>query len=619
MKRVFKYIIRTVGVLLIVFLLFVGSLFFREQRLPRFLVDRIERRLSTDTLRVRTDLVSFGFRHGLRLQGVRVYDLDRPDSLGHPMLSARIVTYDHFRRALTVTGAQYTRLPESYYAPSDGQPMQRVEVDLPVWPALDVTLEHPVILGASPDRVTCQLRMDRQRIDLADLTVKLPDRDGRLELKGGVTVDFAKQEVSGGLEGAVAHAQIAPVIEALDVPVALPYVAAFTEVNQPVPVRFTFSGNFLAGDLHLSFADMVVSGCRYQGVLLKRGRGSVIVDRRVAQPEAKYQVTILVDPQETETREGRHFGGRLQIDNAAGPVRLSYDAQSDLKLADLLAVAEVDGDVVADQLTFDAPPSLVIVGTNGVTTADLAGNDLTGTLKLRHGAVIGLRVDDLSLDFALKRDVFSSQARATGKTGGQIKWSDRFYLHGFDPAQTHFTLEASYRNGSLEEVADLLPIDLGERRGTVSADLELSGMVDTNLLATLNGKGSVLVTDGHLAQMKLFGGLTEILAESVPGVSYLVNQSQVTADFVIEDGLFKSENIYIEGGLISVKGNGTYDLAKDKLDFVVGVQLFKKDSLVGKVFHPLTAPLRWMFLEFRLTGSMNDPQWNRINLLDRLF
>ena len=64
--------------------------------------------------------------------------------------------------------------------------------------------------------------------------------------------------------------------------------------------------------------------------------------------------------------------------------------------------------------------------------------------------------------------------------------------------------------------------------------------------------GSLKVTDGMLAQMKLFAGLTKLVAEKVPGVAFLVNQSQASADFTIENGVFKSDNVRIEGGFISV-------------------------------------------------------------------
>ena len=193
------------------------------------------------------------------------------------------------------------------------------------------------------------------------------------------------------------------------------------------------------------------------------------------------------------------------------------------------------------------------------------------------------------------------------------------YMEGFDEEKSHFTAKCRYRGGSLAELADVLTFDLGERHGTVDADFELCGYSGTNMLATMSGKGKVDITNERLAQMKLFAGLTELLSERIPGVSFLVNQSQASTDFTIKDGVFKSDNVYIEGGLISIKGAGTYDMAKDNLDFIVRAQLFKKESIVGKVIHPITSPFTKMLLEFKLTGPIDSPTWSYRSISDRLF
>ena len=153
----------------------------------------------------------------------------------------------------------------------------------------------------------------------------------------------------------------------------------------------------------------------------------------------------------------------------------------------------------------------------------------------------------------------------------------------------------------------------------MDAEFEVSAFLSTNEVASMNGNGYVKVTDGYLAQMKLFAGLTKRLAERVPGVSFLVNQSQASATFTVTDGVFKSDNVFIEGGLVSIKGKGSYDIAADNLDFIVRVQLFKNESLMGKIIHPITAPFTKMLLEFRLTGPIDDPNWQYIPISNVFF
>ncbi len=616
-----KYIVRAVGLILIVFLFFLGSLFFREQRLPHYLVGCIERRLSTETIRTRIDFASFGFRHGLRVQGVRVYDLTRANSLEDPIIKAHVVSYDYWRDRVDIVDLVYPRLPDSYYQDTPTEPDKPGEdpfaIDLPDIPPLHVRLARPFILGVQADRVRLLLDVDRRRISLQNIHVRMADQDRRLQLDGDLAIDLDAKEITGGVKGFVGHSQIAPVIEVLDIDVALPYVAAFTELPEPIPATVTWKGGLADASLDLRFF-LDVPRCRYQGVPMAKAKGAILINSRYDEnDELKYSVTIRLE--DTIDRDGRPFSGRLTIDNEKGPVRLDYDAASGLKFADLMALIDVFDPKSFDCVAFDSPPEVTVKGTNGITEEDLDGNDLSGTLSLLHGSVIGLKMNEVKSTFSLKRDVLETQNTAKGKTGGLFSWKDKTSFNGFKDGQMQYELSADYKGGSLEELSDLFSFDLGERHGRVDANLELSGQSGTNTFASLNGKGTVRITDGRLAQMKLFAGLTEILADSVPGVSYLVNQSQASTRFVIEDGVFKSDSVTVEGGLISIDGRGRYDIVKDDLDFIVRMRLFKKDSLVGKVVHPLTAPLAWMLMELKLTGPLDNPTWRRITLTDRLF
>ena len=77
--------------------------------------------------------------------------------------------------------------------------------------------------------------------------------------------------------------------------------------------------------------------------------------------------------------------------------------------------------------------------------------------------------------------------------------------------------------------------------------------------------------------------LTDYLASNVPGVASLVNQSQASLDYTVTNGVFHSDNIFIEGDVFSIKATGSYDIPADKLDFTVRLQLLKNDSILGKL------------------------------------
>ena len=140
----------------------------------------------------------------------------------------------------------------------------------------------------------------------------------------------------------------------------------------------------------------------------------------------------------------------------------------------------------------------------------------------------------------------------------------------------------------------------------------------TNNYEVLNGSGHMEIRNGQIMRMKGFKGLLKLLAEKVPGISNFTDSTQASCDYVIENGVLKTDNIYIEGAVFSIKMYGKFDAPNDKLDFVVRVQFTKRDSFMGKILHPLAWPFTKLLLEFKLTGSPQDPQWHYISVIDRV-
>ena len=140
----------------------------------------------------------------------------------------------------------------------------------------------------------------------------------------------------------------------------------------------------------------------------------------------------------------------------------------------------------------------------------------------------------------------------------------------------------------------------------------------TNNYEVLNGEGHISVVDGQIMRMKGFRGLLALLAEKVPGVSWFTDSTSASCDYVMENGIVKSDNIYIEGSVFSIKMYGAFDAVNEKLDFTARVQFVRKDSFVGKILHPLTWPFTKLLLEFRLTGTPEEPKWEYLSVIDRV-
>ena len=140
----------------------------------------------------------------------------------------------------------------------------------------------------------------------------------------------------------------------------------------------------------------------------------------------------------------------------------------------------------------------------------------------------------------------------------------------------------------------------------------------TNNYEVLNGSGHVEIHNGQLMRMKGFRGLLKAMPSIAPAISWFTDSTQASSDYVIENGVVKTDNTYIEGSTFSIKMYGQMDTTTGQLDYTVRVQFTKKDSIAGMILHPLTWPFTKLLLEFKLAGTAEDPQWEYISVLDRV-
>ncbi|MBQ6137317.1 MAG: hypothetical protein IJI73_08105 [Kiritimatiellae bacterium] len=615
MKRFLRYAWKTVKWSFIVFLIFVASLYFREQRLPRALVGWIADRLSSESHVVRCDSATIGLRHGVTLSSVRVYDRRRQEM--EAMVSAKSVSANHVTRRVRVVGLRYPRLPESYYSGECRERNERVEMEFPGLPAFRLELEDAEVLGVAASRLTAEVAVSPGSLRVDDIHGELSGGDRRRPVEGSFELDIPSQRVRAEVGGQVAMNQVRPLLVALDIPSALRYFDAFTEMEAPVPATGAFVVNLANGDFGMKL-DLAPTLGKYNGVPLSKADGTL--DLYVYTRGTNCNARFSVDLRSAEDERGRRLSGGILVDYTNDVTRLVFtDVKCGLRLRDALEIADFIKPETLDVIECETPPEITVKGMCGTTAEDRGVNSMDFTAKVRHGSFLGLRLNDVLAEFSLRGDVLSFPVvSATGKTGGSFLASADVAIPEFDGDRAGFKLKVDYRRGSLEELADFFKFDLGERNGKVQGWCEFEGPVSSNLLSRLNGRGSVKVTDGHLAQMKLFAGLTAMLADKVPGVGFLVNQSQASADFTVTNGLFRSDNVFIEGGLISIKGWGSYDIPRDNLDYTVRVQFLKNDSLMGKIVHPITWPFTKLLLEFRATGPIDSPKWEYISLLDRI-
>ena len=606
-----------VRIVLAVVVLFAVSLVFREQELPKSWVEALAERLSGEAVFFRCDGASIGFRRGLSVNGIEAYE-QRGEGGIEKMASVRSLSLNPLKHELRVTGLRYRRLPESYYMPGFEERSAPLEANLPDLPEMRLVLDDVDVLGINAERVSAQLCVRRNLIALDEIHLEWPGGNRHMALDGFFRLDFAEQRAHGEVRGLATQPHIRPLLVALDVPSAFPYFDAFTEVPAPVTSYGEFDVNLINNDFHMRL-DLRPELGKYNAVPMSRAQGVLDLSTQIRDTNCFVRLKVEL-PMALDTK-GRQLYGSLGVNLTNEFVRVDFNAVSKLAFNDIMRIVDViEPETLALLVDCETAPEITAIGHIGTCAEDSGWNALAGSGRLWRGSIMDFKVRNLSFDYEFDRETLSFQnVRATGKCGGDVQGEAKIFMPGFDEDKMTFAIHFDHKGGMLNELADIFGVDLAGRDGKLDASVQLEGAIGTNVLSTLNGSGSINVRDGHLLQMKLFAGLTEQLADWVPGVGYIVNQSQASADFTVSNGVFRTENFFIEGGLVSIKGWGTYDAAGDELDMTVRVQFLRNESLLGTIVHPVTWPFTKLLLEFRATGSIDDPKWQYISVLDRIF
>ena len=635
MKRFWKFLKCFMLAVFAVVTALVVFLFCFEHRVPDSLLNSLCRRLSGTYAILRVDEARISLPKTLVLKRVRV--LDRTKAQVKPILSASKVEV-HFsfgrfpwsaRRILkkvVVHDLSYPRLPEGYYVPDSiefpGQPDfkekdEPLVMDFPELDPFDVVLLRPNILSCAASRVALLgVRSNRRKMSVPRIDLDWPDTDHTMSLKGELLVDLDEQKIRGGVQGQARQANIRPLLAALEVDKAYPYIDGWTGVTVPVDAGCRFDVNLRNNDLHI-YLDLHPTGGAYNNVAMKNAHG--VVDLLVYVRGICQNARIVVGPVAAAVGDGKDLKGTIVYENVDDKGYVNFDVASTTSLSNALAVADVMNDGTLDCIQCETPPRLSLRGVLAVDPANAATNNLVGSIAFDRGTLFSIPLVKASTVWYLKgTELTFTSARAAAKHGGILTGGGRISVPDFKQDQAMFEVAVDASDLSLEDLANVFSFDLGDRHGMVEGHVDLSGPLDSDLKERINGKGHISCKHGHLARLNLFAGLTDLMAKRVPGIDALVTQSQASLDFTITNGVFRTDNLLVEGSVFSIRGSGTYSIPADKLDFNVRVQLLRNDSMLGKLANPVMFPFSKLLMEFKLFGSLDKPEWRYVSIIDRL-
>lgn len=652
MKDFFRILLRVSAYFIVLFLsllaLVLCSLLFFEHSVPKCILARLTAYCSTPDLLVHADAATFCFSHGIRVQNVRVLDKGRRygektgpiatilaaseidlelDLRTIPWSSASIL------RAVTITDLRYPRLPRGYYVPDSiefpGQPdfkevNEPLNLLLPELRPFKVRLVRPEILGVVAPLVEVQaVESSARGLSARGIHLRWPDTDDVMHVDGWVVLDLTEQHLHGDVRGQARQHNILPMLEALEITNSYKFVNAFTKVEKPVDTTCSFDVDLRNNDLRLRL-DLHPRGGAYNGVPLRQVDGKL--DIRVFVRDTYQNARIVVGPLLGTLADGSKVEGTVVYENTNDVGFVNFDVGTHAPLKDVLAIADVWTDGTLDCLAVtNGVPTITLQGRLAVDDAYAATNDLRGTIAFAEGSLLEIPLRRVSTGFSVKGTTVNfADAMALGPQGGSIRGEGTIVVPESRRDLASFKVKLSGRSMTVGELAQVFNLDSGDKQGDLSVDLNLSGPLSdgTNVLINLAGEGHIECRNGRLARMKLFAGLTDYLARHVPGVSGIVDLSRSTQDFKLQNGVFSSSNIVIEGNILSVRAEGGYDIPNDNLDFRARVALTKNESFFAKLATPITWPfsnLARVLLDFGIHGSLDAPDWSyRRNPLDLL-
>jgi hypothetical protein len=381
--------------------------------------------------------------------------------------------------------------------------------------------------------------------------------------------------------------------------------------DTPPHVVASVTGDFVDPDAFAYDAQLSTERCRYRGVPLRRAsatlrlrqqqldaqnlilvrdegqlRGSLLAD--FDRHRVRFDVETTANPTEmaallgekaARTMESYRFGS-----NTVGQARglIDFDEPTNTTWSatvanDALTLWKFTMDRVRGQLDFTNNVLRIDGSSDGLTWWRLRADGAAATLIVREAAMQMERFDAA---------FYGGKLNGTGEVlfgNPDGEYDLRFDVRGADVR----TLSRAMRT---REGRDLT--------GTLDGKLELLGRGSD--LARLEGAGELIVRDGVLWELALYGPLTAILGKT--------KATDAKATFKIADEFIHTGDLEITTGAFVAKSRGKVGF-DGSLDFRVEAQFLRSWpglNLLGKLLGEI--------FEYKVYGTLDDPSYRAVNL-----
>ncbi len=261
-------------------------------------------------------------------------------------------------------------------------------------------------------------------------------------------------------------------------------------------------------------------------------------------------------------------------------------------------------------------PGVTRIVSEGVVDFDGADGDETRVLAEVESS--GMGIGRLVADTCRFNVTMNASTCRFTNIHGTI-WDGQFVARSdvvFSDKEDIVTFGCKLENCDFSKVLKAFTSEPNKMKGKFYVEMDGRFLMSTNALDTFKASGRMSVDDGKVFQLPIFGGLTKIMSKIIPGLDFVIAQSDVTAEFKVADGRVSSEKVSITGDVLSLQAKGFADF-DGGMDFAIQLKLLSEHSVVAKVLRAVTWPITKL-MEFRLKGTRKNPEWYPINFSSEL-
>lgn len=143
-----------------------------------------------------------------------------------------------------------------------------------------------------------------------------------------------------------------------------------------------------------------------------------------------------------------------------------------------------------------------------------------------------------------------------------------------------------------------LYFDYDTSQGKLNGEYRFTTITGNDL--AMEGEGHLLIKDGNVLALPIFGPLSSLMNEIIPGLG---NQwaHRATADFTVKNGVINTKNLSIQSAGFSMIGFGDIFFLEDRMNMMVRLNV---KGLPGIVLFPVSK-----LFEYVSDGSAKHPTW----------